>query len=65
MSEQKAHMVKQTITFSDGTETVINYRGVIENGVLTPDKKEEAVEEPVEVPETVEETVDSVEESEE
>lgn len=61
MDEQKPHMIKQTITFSDGTETVINYRGVIENGVLTPD----TVEETVEVPEAVEETVDSVEESEE
>lgn len=31
------HMVKQTITYSDGTETVINYRGVIVDGVLTED----------------------------
>lgn len=31
------HMVKQTITFSDGSETVISYRGVIVDGVLTPD----------------------------
>jgi len=34
MENKKPYMVKQTITFSDGTETVINYRGVIENGVL-------------------------------
>jgi hypothetical protein len=40
----KPHMVKQTITYSDGTETVINYRGVIENGVLTPTKIEETEE---------------------
>ncbi len=37
--EQKPHMVKQTITYSDGTETVINYRGVVENGVLTEDSE--------------------------
>jgi hypothetical protein len=36
----KAHMVKQVIVYSDGTETVIHYRGVIENGVLTEDKPE-------------------------
>lgn len=35
-----AHIVKQTITYSDGTETVINYRGVIVNGVLTEDNPE-------------------------
>ncbi len=28
-------MVKQTITYSDGSETVINYRGVIVGGELT------------------------------
>lgn len=33
----KAHMVKQVIHYSDGTETTINYRGVIVDGVLTPD----------------------------
>ena len=38
----KAHMVKQVIHYSDGSETVINYRGVIEDGVLTPDKPEDA-----------------------
>ena len=30
-------MVKQVIHYSDGTETTINYRGVIVDGVLTPD----------------------------
>lgn len=55
--ETKPHMVKQTITFSDGTETVINYRGVIENGVLIPDSVE--VPEPQE--EVIEEAVETVE----
>lgn len=36
-----AHMVEQVIKFSDGTETVIKYRGVIVDGVLIPDKIEE------------------------
>lgn len=40
-----AHMVKQVIHYSDGTTTEINYRGVIVDGVLTPDKPEEVVEE--------------------
>lgn len=31
-------MIEQIIKFSDGTETVIKYRGVIENGVLTLDE---------------------------
>jgi len=35
---EKAHIVKQVIHYSDGTETVINYRGVIVDGVLTEDK---------------------------
>ncbi len=35
-----AHMIRQIIQYSDGTETVIDYRGVIENGVLTEDKPE-------------------------
>lgn len=35
-----AHLVKQTLTYSDGTETVINYRGVITNGVLKEDHPE-------------------------
>ena len=54
MSEEvKPHMVKQTITYSDGTETVVNYRGVIKDGVLTPDKVEddEAEEKELEIPE--------------
>lgn len=34
------HMVQQIIKFSDGSETVINYRGVIVDGVLTPDTPE-------------------------
>lgn len=33
-----AHMVQQVIKYSDGTETVINYRGVIVDGVLTPNE---------------------------
>lgn len=40
-------MVEQVIKYSDGTETVIKYRGVIENGVLTPDAVEESAEAPV------------------
>lgn len=35
-------MVKQTITYSDGSETVINYRGRIVDGVLIPDEDEDA-----------------------
>ncbi len=62
-------MVKQTITFSDGSETVINYRGVIVDGVLqsepiTNNKStmddETEVETPQETP--VEETVETPEE---
>ncbi len=33
-------MVKQTIEFSDGSETVIEYRGKIVDGVLLPDNVE-------------------------
>jgi len=52
------HMVKQIIVYSDGTEKVINYRGVIVNGVLTPDVIEEGVAEaPAEAP--VEEAVET------
>lgn len=40
--EVKPHMVQQIIKYSDGTETIINYRGVIVDGVLTPDVIEEA-----------------------
>ena len=51
-------MVKQIIVYSDGTEKVINYRGVIVNGVLTPDVIEEGVAEaPAEAP--VEEAVET------
>ena len=38
MEEKIPHMVEQVIKYSDGTETVISYRGVIEDGVLTEDK---------------------------
>ena len=34
-----AHMIQQIIKFSDGTETVINYRGVIVNGELIPNSE--------------------------
>ena len=40
-------MVKQVITFSDGSEKVINYRGKIVDGVLIPDVAEEGVAEAV------------------
>lgn len=32
-------MVQQIIKYSDGTETVINYRGVIVDGVLTTNEE--------------------------
>ena len=57
------HMVKQTITYSDGTETVINYRGVIVDGILKEDNPVHAVEETVETPEVVEETTEEAEEA--
>ncbi len=47
------HMVEQVIKYSDGTETVVSYRGVIVDGVLTPNTEEkpaEAKEEVSEVP---------------
>lgn len=40
------YMVEQVIKYSDGTETVIKYRGVVENGVLlneSPEVEEEEV----------------------
>jgi len=42
---EDAHLVKTVLHYSDGTETVINYRGVIVNGVLTEDepKKKEGI----------------------
>lgn len=43
MSDSKPHLVKQVNHFSDGSEQVINYRGVIVDGVLTPDNPEEGV----------------------
>lgn len=36
------HMVKQVIHYSDGSTKEVHFRGVIENGVLTPDKPEDA-----------------------
>ncbi len=42
MGSDKVHMVQQVIKYSDGTETVINYRGVIENGELMADEEEVA-----------------------
>ena len=47
-----AHMVQQIIKYSDGTETVIDYRGKIVDGVLIPDKLEEV---PPQVKKVVEE----------
>lgn len=42
------HMVKQTITYSDGTETVINYQGEIINGQLIKDEiPKEVIEEKI------------------
>lgn len=54
-------MVQQIIKYSDGTETVINYRGVIENGELMADEPEVdatpvAPEEPASEPQTEEAT---------
>lgn len=46
MEAPKPHMVQQVIKFSDGTETVINYRGVVENGVLIEDNPEVSEEKP-------------------
>ncbi len=46
-------MVKQVIVYSDGSEKVINYRGVIVDGVLIPDVIEEGVD-PAPVAEAVE-----------
>lgn len=36
--EDIPHMVEQVIKYSDGTETVINYRGRIVDGELIPDE---------------------------
>lgn len=69
MEETKPYMVEQVIKYSDGTETVIKYRGVIVDGVLVNDviskTTEPIAEETIETPEIVEETIpESVEESE-
>lgn len=53
---QVPHMVKQIIVYSDGTEKVINYRGVIVDGVLTPDVIEEGVVKDAPAEESVEES---------
>jgi hypothetical protein len=37
------HMVEQVIKYSDGTETVIKYRGVIKDGVLMADEEKQEV----------------------
>lgn len=67
MSEQAPHMVKQVIHFSDGSEKVINYRGVIVDGVLTPDVIEEGIvkDTPAPVEEAVEAPVEEAPVSEE
>lgn len=52
----KPHMIEQIIKYSDGTETVIKYRGVIENGILIKDMDENTMEEGV--VETPEEAVE-------
>lgn len=60
-------MVKQTITFSDGTETVINYRGVIVDGVIQSEKVEDEVvrDAPEGTVAPAEEVTEEVEEAEE
>lgn len=59
-----AHMVEQVIKYSDGTETVIKYRGVIVDGVLISDKIESMDESTAPVaPEVVEEVAEVTEES--
>jgi len=50
--EQLPHMVQQIIKYSDGTETVINYRGRIVDGVLIPDEPEEVKKEKEAKPKT-------------
>lgn len=49
------HMVQQIIKYSDGTETVINYRGVIVDGELM--SEEEVIVEDAAAEEVVEEVV--------
>lgn len=62
----KVHMVEQIIKYSDGSETVRKYRGVIEDVVLIPDAQEHSEpsageEEPAEVPEEADATDEVVE----
>lgn len=66
-------MVQQSIKYSDGTETVINYRGKIVDGVLIPDEiineknmDDEKIETPVEEkePETLAEVPEATEATE-
>lgn len=59
-------MVKQTITYSDGTETVINYRGKIVDGQLineevSPEVVETKVTETINTP-NVEKNTEEVKE---
>lgn len=54
-----AHMVEQVIKYSDGSETVIKYRGVIVDGVLISEKIEEGVEEAPVIEAPVEEVVEA------
>lgn len=55
-----AHMIKQIIQYSDGTETVIDYKAN-ENGDAIETQVAEAVAE--KEPETIEETVEEVSET--
>lgn len=61
MSEN-AHMVEQVIKYSDGTEKVISYRGVVIDGVVTLDTPEESSPSEEVAPEVVEETTEVTEE---
>jgi hypothetical protein len=38
--EEKAHVVEEVVKYSDGTETVISYRGVVEDGEVILDTPE-------------------------
>jgi hypothetical protein len=68
------HMVKQTVTFSDGTETVINYQPQenaeeietkVAEDVAVEDEMSEAIGTDPEVSSVDEETVSSTEEADE
>lgn len=52
------HMVQQVIKYSDGTEKVINYRGVIVDGELMSD--EEVIVDDAAAEEVVEEVAEEV-----